>query len=154
MKLSANWKGVLDYHTNSSRNECTHLLLTYWPKSLQSTWLTAWFVEWGTFPLTVTIMIRGVATEWKLGVWMWIGYIIHELTTEVHDALSKKVFSRLNLNGSDTCSEALVQAQASMPTSTSHGEMVEPSHCNSKYHKHIPQKTDLITYPPNQCMAI
>jgi len=25
-----------------------------------------------------------------LGVWMRIGYIIHELTTEVHDALSKK----------------------------------------------------------------
>ena len=35
-------------------------------------------------------MIRGVVIETKLGVWMRIGYIIHELTTEVHDALSKK----------------------------------------------------------------
>jgi len=28
-----------------------------------------WFVERGTFPLIVTIMIRGVVIEWKLGVW-------------------------------------------------------------------------------------
>ena len=36
------------------------------------------------------IMIRGVVIEMKLGVWMQIGYIIHELTTEVRDALSKE----------------------------------------------------------------
>ena len=42
------------------------------------------------FPLIVlTIMIKGVVIEWKLGVWMRI-YIIHKLTTEVYDALSKK----------------------------------------------------------------
>ena len=37
------------------------------------------------------IMIRGVVIEMKLGGWMRIGYTIqHKLTTEVHDALSKK----------------------------------------------------------------
>ena len=50
------------------------------------------------------------------------GIIIHELTTEVHDALSKEDILKVELNGSDTCSEALVQAQASMLASTSHGE--------------------------------
>ena len=54
-----------------------------------------------------------------LEVWMRIGYIIHELTTEVHDALSKKDILKVE---SDTCSEALVQAQASMLASTSHWE--------------------------------
>jgi len=54
----------------------------------------------------------------------------------------------LNLNGSDTCSEALVQDQASMLASTSHWEMVEPSHCKSKYH--ISASLRRQTYPPNR----
>jgi len=33
---------------------------------------------------------RCIVIEMKLDVWMRIGYTIHELTTEVHDALSKK----------------------------------------------------------------
>ena len=148
MKLLTNWKEVLDHQTNSSGNECTRLFITCWPKSLQSTWLTTWFVEWGTFPLIVMIMIRGVAIEWKLGVWMWIGYIMHELTTEVHDALSKKDILKVEFEWI----WYMFRGFGSSPgfyagINITQGKWLNLAIATASTIKHIPQKMDLLIHP-------
>jgi len=70
-----------------------------------------------------------------LGVWVRIGYIIHELTTEVHDALSKKDILKVEFEWIWYMFRGFGSSPGFWGWHQHHtGKMVKPSHCKNKYH--------------------